>query len=443
MSSAKRNLLVAQSGGPTMVINQSMVGVVEEALKQQGIDRIIGGLRGFEGMLKEELIDLRAESPATLNAVAETSGSALLSCRFKPKEKDCLDLFEIMNKHSVRYFFYIGGNDSALSASILNKIARDRNYELRVIHVPKTVDNDLLVTHHCPGYGSAARYVALAHMGDDMDNRSIKGIKINVCMGRNAGWLTAASALARQKPGDGPHLIYLPERPVTLKQFAEDVIGMYEKHKRAVVAVSEGISGPDGETFLQSEAIRKELAALGMESVIGMLDAFGAVEEASGGASRDSFGHIQLSGTGLLGDFLAAVLKIYAVKHKGMKKMRLRADTMGYPQRAMMGVASKTDQAEAREVGRRAVQYCMRGDIDGSVAINRVGEEGSSYSVEYYLAKLTDVADPSRPSAEQIKVVPASMINAAGNDVTDEFVQYALPLTGGLPEKGVLTFAKV
>ncbi|GAB4310741.1 MAG: 6-phosphofructokinase [Candidatus Sumerlaeia bacterium] len=439
----ERNLLVAQSGGPTMVINQSLVGVVEEALKHDGIDRILGGVRGFEGIKENDLVDLRSESLATLERVAQTPGAGLLSCRFKLTRDRCKEIFDVLSRHNVHYFFYIGGNDSALAASILNQIAREHRYELRIFHVPKTVDNDLLVTHHCPGYGSAARYVALAHMGDDMDNRSIKGIKINVCMGRNAGWLTAAAALARQRDDDGPHLIYLPERPLTLKRFVEDVLRVFDRHKRALVAVSEGVCDENGAVLVQSELIRRELAELDMQPVISMLDACAAVEEASGGAKKDSFGHMQLSGTGLLGDFLAAVVKIYAYKHKKIKSLRLRADTLGYPQRSMMGVVSSVDQQEAREVGRRAVQYCMRGDIDGSVAINRLGEEGGPYAVEYFLANLRDVADPERSSKEQIKIVPDTMIAAGGNDVTQEFIDYARPLVGSLPEKGFLSFKKV
>jgi 6-phosphofructokinase 1 len=431
-----------------MVINQSMVGVVEEAVKRREIDAVIGSLRGFEGLLEEDLVDLRAESTENLERIANTSGAGLKSCRFKPDEDDCHDAFDILNKHDVHYFCYIGGNDSALSASILNSIARENNYELRVFHIPKTVDNDLLVTHHCPGYGSAARYVALAHMGDDMDNRSIPGIKINVCMGRNAGWLTASAALARQHPTDGPHLIYLPERRITLKQFAEEVLTVYENLGRALVTVSEGVAGLDGETLIQSEAIRKELHELSMDSILGMMDAYGAIEQAAGGVKKDAFGHIQLSGTGLLGDFLAAVVKIYVHKYKkggiyDERKLRLRADTLGYPQRAMMGVASAVDQREARLVGRKAVEYCMRGDIDGSVALNRLGDEGGPYECEAYLANLREVADPTRPSAEQIKIVPDNMINEAGNDVTQAFIDYARPLVGDLPEKGLLSFKPI
>ncbi|MCX7765448.1 MAG: diphosphate--fructose-6-phosphate 1-phosphotransferase [Candidatus Sumerlaeia bacterium] len=440
---AERNLLIAQSGGPTMVINQSLVGIVEAAKKHREVNKILGALYGFEGILKKRFVDLKTESKKVLEQVAKTPGSALYSCRFEPKEEDCRAALEIMKQFQVHYFFYIGGNDSAVAASKLNEIARQQSYELRVFHVPKTVDNDLLLTHHCPGYGSAARYVALAFMGDDLDNRSLPGVKINVCMGRNAGWLTGASALARQGENCGPHLIYLPERKLTIKKFVEDVLEVNGRFKRVQVAVSEGVVGNDGLILIQSKDIRDELKQLQMGELVDWLDMLAKVEEASGDPKRDAFNNIQLSGSGVLGDFLSAVVKMYAFKHKGIKKLRVRADTLGYPQRSFMEVASTVDMQEARLVGEKAVEYCMRGDIDGSVIIKRLGTEDDEYAIEIQYIELRKIADPNRPSHEQIKRVPDNFINAAGNDVTPEFIKYARPLVGKLPKKGFLSYKMV
>lgn len=437
---SERNLLIAQSGGPTMVINQSLVGIVEAAKKRREVDKILGALYGFEGILKKKFIDLKSESKKVLEQVAKTPGSALYSCRFEPKEEDCRAALEIMKQFQVHYFFYIGGNDSAVAASKLNEIAQQQSYELRVFHVPKTVDNDLLLTHHCPGYGSAARYVALAFMGDDMDNRSLPGVKINICMGRNAGWLTGAAALARQSKDCGPHLIYLPERKLTIKKFVEDVLEVNARLNRVQVAVSEGVVGEDGRILIQSTSIREELKQLQMGEIVEWLDMLAKVEQASGDVKRDSFGNVQLSGSGVLGDFLATAVKMYAFKHKGIKKLRVRADTLGYPQRSFMEVASPVDMQEARLVGEKAVEYCMRGDIDGSVIIKRVGTEDDEYAIETEYIELKKIADPSRPSHEQIKRVPDDFINADGNDVTEDFIKYARPLVGKLPQKGFLSY---
>ncbi|HMX63722.1 MAG TPA: diphosphate--fructose-6-phosphate 1-phosphotransferase, partial [Candidatus Sumerlaeota bacterium] len=268
MAAITGNLVVGQSGGPTAVINQSLVGVVQEALKHGSIQSILGARNGVEGVLREDFIDLRKQSAQTLEDVAATASAGLGSCRFKPKEEDCKKIFEIFTRHNVRYFFYIGGNDSALSAGIINKIAQEQKYDLCVFHCPKTIDNDLLVTDHCPGFGSAAKYVAQAFMGNDLDNRALPGIKIDVVMGRNAGWLTAASALARVNPGDGPHVICLPERSYTVAEFCRKIEDVYTKNKRALVAVSEGLCDKDGNVWLQSDLVRRELKELGMEALI-------------------------------------------------------------------------------------------------------------------------------------------------------------------------------
>ncbi len=385
------NLLVGQSGGPTMVINQSLVGIVQEAKKYGEIDNIYGALNGVVGIMEENLIDFRKESDATLEAVAATPSAALGSCRHKPDRKDCEKIFEVCRKYDVRYFYYIGGNDSAEAAHIVNSIARENNYEIFVYHIPKTIDNDLRVTDHCPGYGSAARYVAMSFMGNDLDNRSLPGIKLDIVMGRHAGFLTAASSLARFAPDAGPHLIYLPERPVSLDKISDDIKKMYDKYGRCLVAVAEGICGESGEPIMKDYA-----------------------------QEVDSHGNIQLSGTGALGDFL-----VDQIKQRLGKGYRVRTDTLGYNQRCFPGVYSEVDAREARMVGQAGVQYAMKGKIAGSVAIKRTGE-GEQYNSECFFTELENVAKVTKP-------MPEEFIATEGNDVTSAFLDYAKPLVGKLP----------
>lgn len=404
MTKLSGNLVVGQSGGPTVVINASLIGVVKEALKHPEIEKIYGAKNGVLGILNEDFVDLGNQTAETLDLVAKTPSSGLGSCRFKPKKEDCEKMFKILEKQNVRYFFYIGGNDSAESAHIINEIAREKNYELRIFHVPKTVDNDLMVTDHCPGYGSAARYVALSFMGNNLDNRALPGIKIDVCMGRHAGWLTAASMLGKKYEDDGPHLVYLPERPVTLNKILDDIDKVYSKLGRCLISISEGVKDADtGEELVKS--IAKDVEG-------------------------DAFGNIQLSGTGALGDFMVSEIKKNLGPKYSEKALRVRADTLGYAQRCFPAVASEVDLREAMMVGRDAVKYAMKGDIDGSVAINRIGN-GADYAVETKLAKLKDVAAAT-------KHLPKEFINKDGNGLTEEFVKYALPLVGHLPEIGRL-----
>ncbi|HEY8241373.1 MAG TPA: diphosphate--fructose-6-phosphate 1-phosphotransferase, partial [Kiritimatiellia bacterium] len=200
------NMIIAQSGGPTVVINQSLVGAVLEAKKHKAIRKIYGSLHGLKGILEEDFCDLGKESKANLEIVARTPSSALGSVRKKPTPEDCQKVFAVLKKYDIRYFFYIGGNDSAETTHIINEAAIQGGYEMKCFHICKTIDNDLRENDHTPGFGSAAKFVAQAFMGDNLDNRSLPGIKINVIMGRHAGFLTAASALARAYPDDGPHL---------------------------------------------------------------------------------------------------------------------------------------------------------------------------------------------------------------------------------------------
>jgi len=387
----KANAVVGQSGGPTGVINASLVGVIEEANKHPEIENLYGAIHAVAGMVKEEFIDLKKLSADTLEEVAASPSSALGSSRDKPNEEYCARILDVFKKRNIRYFFYIGGNDSANTTHIINKQASETGYEMRAFHIPKTIDNDLLVTDHCPGYGTAAKFEACALMGDDLDNRALPGIKIDVIMGRNAGFLTAASVLGRQRDDDGPHLVYVPERSVSMDKFLGDVEDVYKKLGRCVVAVSEGIRDADG--VIWAEKLAKEREA-------------------------DAHGNIQLSGTGALADFLAAQVKA------ALKVKRVRADTFGYIQRSFAGLQSEVDVREARWCGRHAVQYAMN-EPSGSVAIKRLAS-GADYKIEIFRTDLSNVAEKTKP-------MPDEFINADGNGITDAFVEYAMPLTGGLP----------
>ena len=386
------NMLIAQSGGPTVVINQSLVGAVLEAKKHQAIKKIYGALHGIKGILNENLIDLGRESVATLKAVAQTPSSGLGSVRKKPTPEDCAKIFEKLQKYGVRYFFYIGGNDSAETTHIINEEAKKAGYELRCFHIPKTVDNDLRENDHTPGWASSARFVAQAFMGDDLDNAALPGVKINVVMGRHAGFLTAASALARTYPEAGPHLIYLPERPFDLEKFPQQVKAVVDRLGRCVVAVSEGISDASGQAI--AAAFTKEV---------------------------DSHGNVQLSGSGALGDALANLVKTKT------DISRVRADTFGYLQRSFPGVVSANDAKEAFAAGREAVKCATGANVDGSIAIRR--KPGRKYQVFFERVELRSVAKETRH-------MPDEFIAANGCDVTKAFLDYARPIVGDLPKIG-------
>ena len=243
-------VVVAQGGGPTAVINQSLVGTVLESRKFQQITKVYGAVNGVEGIINEEFLDLTQETTHNLESVAITPSSALFSTRDKPDENYCQEIFKVFKAHNVRYFFYIGGNDSADTVRIVNKQAEDSDYEFRAIHIPKTIDNDLMMNDHTPGYPSAARFVAQSFIGLNLDNRALPGVHIGVVMGRNAGFLTAASSIVKNIH-DGPHLIYLPEREFTMDKFLRDVKGVYDKYGRCIIAISE-VSKLVMESLLQS-----------------------------------------------------------------------------------------------------------------------------------------------------------------------------------------------
>ncbi|MGX4643315.1 6-phosphofructokinase [Massilia sp. SYSU DXS3249] len=398
MSSGR--ILVAQGGGPTAVINQSMVGVALEARRFQHVTRVYGALHGVRGIVGEDFLDLTQETSHNLELVAATPSSALGSTRDKPDAAYCTRIFEVLRAHEIEHFFYIGGNDSADTVKIVSEQARAAGYPLRSIHIPKTIDNDLVGNDHTPGFPSAARFVAQAFAGANLDNAALPGVYVGVVMGRHAGFLTAASSLGKKFPDDGPHLIYLPERVFELERFLADVKAMYERHGRCVIAVSEGIHDASGEPV--ATLLAKEI-------------------------EKDAHGNVQLSGSGALADLLCDEIKAKL----GIK--RVRGDTFGYLQRSFIGCVSDVDQREAREVGEKAVQFAMWGDRDGSVAIRRTG----FYSVDYELMPLDQVAGRTRTMEDEF-------ISESGTDVTDAFRLYLRPLLGSrMPDAFRLRGARV
>jgi 6-phosphofructokinase 1 len=384
-------VLVAQGGGPTAVINQSMAGVVLEARKFRNVDLVYGAYHGVRGIVNEDFLDLTQETSHNLEMVAETPSSALGSTRDKPDLKYCQEIFKVLKAHGIAYFFYIGGNDSSDTVRIVSEEARKAGYPLRCMHIPKTIDNDLVHNDHTPGFPSAARFVAQSFMGANLDNAALPGVYLAVVMGRHAGFLTAASALGKKFPDDGPHLIYVPERTFKVEKFLGDVKATMDKHGRCVIAVSEGVHDESGQPIVTQLAKEVE---------------------------KDAHGNVQLSGTGALADLLCEEIK----GKLGYK--RVRGDTFGYLQRSFVGCVSDVDQREAREVGEKAVQYAMWGQTDGSVTIQRTG----FYSVDYKLMPLDAVAGKTR-------IMDDAFIADNGTDVTDTFRLYLRPLLGkGMPD---------
>ncbi len=392
MSTLEGNALIGQSGGPTAVINQSLVGAIEGLKGCDAIGRIYGAHHAVRGVVEDDLIDLTDVPIDRLERIARTPSSALGSSRDKPDEAYCEKIFESFERHDIRYFFYIGGNDSSDTCRIVNEVAERRGHTLRAFHVPKTIDNDLVESDHTPGFGSAARFVACALLGDSLDNEALPGIKVDVIMGRHAGWLTAASSLARRREDEGPHLIYCPEVAFDVDRFVGDVDRVYSRLGRCVIATSEGIHDAEG------TPIAVKLA---------------------GEAEKDAHGNVQLSGTGALGDFLAQL-----IKDRLGGKLRVRADTFGYLQRSFAGCVSEVDRREARQAARTAAELAVEGCAGGSIAIRRTSD--SPYAVSYDRVELSDVAARTR-------TLPTEYI-VEGNDIADSFRRYALPLTGDLPE---------
>ena len=380
-------LVVGQSGGPTQVINNTLVGVIEAALGSEQITGVYGSLRGITGVLDDRFIDLARESKETLATLRQTPGAALGTVRFKLKPEDHGRIVEVLRAHDVRYFCYIGGNDSMDTAHKVHLAARDVGYELCSIGAPKTVDNDLAHTDHCPGYGSAARFVALAVRDSGWDTESMgpsSPVKIVEVMGRNAGWLTAAAALGRQGPGDPPHLVYVPERPVVAEQAVADVARIVAEREHCVIALSEGAIPETG---------------------LGEVDAFG--HQMKGGAAEE----------------LARLLG-------GALGLKVRMDKPNYLQRSFCLAMSEVDADEAYRVGRAAVQLALSGQSDVMVTLVRRSE--GDYYCDTGAAPLAEIANAE-------KLLPDAYMTATGNDVTQGFLDYARPLIGPpLPRVGRL-----
>jgi 6-phosphofructokinase len=384
MSSGR--ILVAQGGGPTAVINQSLVGVVLEARRFQDVTRVYGARHGVRGIVDEDFLDLTQETSHHLELVAGTPASALGSTRDKPDRAYCHEIFRVLKLHAIEHFFYIGGNDSSDTVRIVAEEANAAGYPLRAIHIPKTIDNDLVHNDHTPGFPSAARFVAQAFAGANLDNAALPGVYVGVVMGRHAGFLTAASALGKKFPDDGPHLIYLPERVFEIERFLADVKAIHDRLGRCVIAVSEGIHDASGTPILAQLAKQVE---------------------------HDAHGNVQLSGSGALADLLCEEIKAR------LKIKRVRGDTFGYLQRSFVGCVSDVDAREAREVGEKAVQFAMWGGRNGSVAIKRTG----FYSADYELLPLEAVAGKTRTMEDEF-------IAPSGTDITDAFRLYLRPLLG-------------
>jgi len=404
MAELTGNCLIGQSGGPTAVINASVAGAISEALNHECIDEIYGSLNGVLGILQEDFIDLASESQQTIRGLKHTPGAALGTCRYKlKKQQDYERVLEVFKAHNIRYFFYAGGNDSQDTADKISKLAQQQGYELRVIGIPKTIDNDLPTTDHCPGYGSVVKYICTTVKELACDNEAMGQhdlVSILEVMGRSAGWIAAGAALAKRRdhPHDPPHLIYLPEVPFTAEKFVEDVRRVLKREKYCLIVVGEGLVDADGNYVATSSG------------------------------QTDSFGHAQLGGAG---DYLRALVE----QHLGIKA---RSAKLGIAQRAAAHCASKTDIDEAFLAGTAAVKAAVAGVTDKMITLVRA--ESDHYVCETGLADLSDIANG-------VKKLPKEWVNEDGVSMNHQFVRYATPLIQGesaVPyEHGVPQFARL
>ena len=396
MSILRGNAVVGQSGGPTAAINATLAGVIRGAVdaKKEGIINNLYGMKnGIEGFLSENLVNLTELfiDERDISALELTPAAALGSCRKKMKspveDPETYDkLMQIFKKYDIRYFFYIGGNDSMDTVHKLSEYAAKRDYEMRVIGVPKTIDNDLMVTDHTPGFGSAAKYVAVTmkEILRDVSVYTTKAVTIVEVMGRDAGWLTASAALCGLSDGRGPDLIYLPETSFDPESFIASIKEIQKQHPAVLIAISEGIKFADGRY----------------------------VGEGLGGRKVDAFGHVALSGAG-------KVLEQLVKEKLGCK---VRSIELNLPQRCASHLASKTDICESVGVGKAAVSAALGGKTGVMMTINRASKE--VYSVYFDSADISGIANG-------VKSVPREFINADGNGVTDECVGYLAPLILG------------
>lgn len=382
------NCIVAQSGGPTSVINASLSGVVAEALNHECIEEIYGGLNGVLGILNEQIIDLAAESQQNIRGLRHTPGAALGTCRYKLRSQADFDrVLQVFEAHNIRYFFYAGGNDSQDTADKISKLAQERGYELRVIGIPKTIDNDLVTTDHTPGYGSVIKYIATTVKEIAADNAAMGQhdlVQIIEVMGRSAGWIAAGAALAkrRDEPNAAPHLIYLPEVAFSTEKFVADVQHVLQKEKYCVVVVGEGLVDADG-NFVSTDS-----------------------------AGADAFGHSQLGGAG---EYLRGLVE-------ESLQIKARSVKLGMAQRAAVHCASQADNDEAYLAGQAAVQAAVNGETDKMVTLLR--SDGDGYACETGLASLVEIANG-------VKKLPESWINEDGVSMNYNFYKYALPLIEG------------
>lgn len=389
---SKPNAIVAQSGGPTAVINSSACGVIQEAMNCGKIGKVFGATNGILGVLKEKLFDISAEKAETIEGLKQTPAAAIGSCRYKLKSledsrADYERILDVFKAHDIHYFFYAGGNDSMDTADKVNRLAAENGYELVCIGVPKTVDNDLAYTDHCPGYGSVAKYVATCAMEAGRDTEALythDTCTILEVMGRNAGWIAAATGLAHRCAEDAPHLIYVPEAAFSFDKLVSDVKEVLKELSRVFIVAGEGLKDESGNY----------------------------VTTATGAFSKDSFGHIQLGG---VGDMLKAVIE----KEVGIKA---RFNKLGTNQRSAMHCASFTDVNEAYMCGQSAVKAAVAGENGKMVTLVR--EEGPEYKCRTGLADLSDVANGE-------KKVPKEYINDSGNGVTEAMLDYVRPLVMG------------
>lgn len=382
--------IVGQSGGPTSVINASVLGVVQTAMQSEVITRVLGAVNGISGVLEDRLIDFSKEDPEELEQLRYTPSSVLGSCRYKLADPETDDtdysrILEVFRRYNVRYFFYNGGNDSMDTCNKVSAYLAKAGYECRVIGVPKTIDNDLVGTDHCPGYGSAAKFIATvcAELRQDSQVYTTPTVNIVEIMGRHAGWLAGAASLA-SVVGQGPDLIYLPERDFIMEEFLEDVSAVLKKRGFCVVAVSEGIHDSEGNFINEVET-----------------------------AAADGFGHVQLGG---LGVYLADVVK----KKIGCKARGIELSLL---QRCSAHIASQTDIDEAYDAGQAAVEKAVSGVSGVMIGFER-NADGSQYHCIPVAVELAHVANAE-------KKVPLEWINARGNQVNQQFIDYALPLIQG------------
>ncbi|HLG79032.1 MAG TPA: 6-phosphofructokinase [Ktedonobacteraceae bacterium] len=379
------NLIIGQSGGATAVINASLVGAVEAALGESRIQGIYGMHHGVEGLLKEDILDLRQQPVTLWPLILQTPSAALGTCRYKVQEQDLERLLTIIQRYNIRYMLYIGGNDSADTAHRLAQAAQRTGYEFSVLSVPKTIDNDLPYTDHCPGYGSAARFLAQATQDSTLNTISIPWhypVKIIETMGRDAGWLTAATALGKRSAADAPHILLVPEQPFRTDRFLTQVEDVYRRLGYVIIAAAEAIRDEQGQPL-----------------------------GAAGQAGMDAFQHPLLSG--------AAQFLVELVKRE--LKLRARFDKPGDLQRMASTSISSTDRDEAYLVGKAGVQALLAGASDQMVTLHR--EEGEPYRCSTGLVDLAQVANVQR-------LLPSEYLDETKTMVTPAFYEYALPLIG-------------